>query len=551
MVSSSCSPTCPQDAGRGRRCSPRLGRGRRRFCVQHGAGHVDEGPARIHGPPAQVAEGLFLGHPVSSHDQRFGLLDNLPVRQGLPEPLQLPIALHREVEGGRDLRHPHGLEQVGHHAGLPGQVDEPPAGAAGDEDHGAAGLVAETGEDPAPRLDRRRRNQDHIRAGPLNALDRFFGRFMLEGNHSARRANCHAQIRSRRRRPAQDPYSPPWPCRSQQSVRVSHGGSFDPATCRVKSHVHDGLQGSPPPMLKPLVIGTIDLTRWDPPILFRRHTIGVPIGGSMDRRTFLTTGAAALVGSGLARPFAALSAETSGGARWRTFEVTTRLEIIQPSGVTRAWVPLPLMPDTNYQKSLGQSWTGNAALTRVVRDEKYGAGIFYAEWPASETAPEVEVTTRFATHDREVDLSRPGNPAPEEKSVLRKYTSGTKFIPTDGIVRKQALEVSRGASTDVEKAFRDPKVRGCGLGDIKALLQTGYLGGKCADLNALFVGMVRSLGVPARDLYGVRVTESADYKSLGRSGDISKGQHCRAEFYATGYGWLPVDPADVRKLVLE
>ena len=282
----------------------------------------------------------------------------------------------------------------------------------------------------------------------------------------------------------------------------------------------------------------------------------------MDRRTFLTTGAAALVGTGLVRPIAALGADASGGARWRTFEVTTRLEIIKPSGVTRAWVPLPLMPDTDFQKSLGQSWTGNAALTRVVRDEKYGAGIFYAEWPASETAPEVEVTTRFATRDRAVDLSRPGNPAPEETSVLRKYTSGTKFIPTDGIVRKQALELSRGASSDVEKAravyewiventFRDPKVRGCGLGDIKALLQTGYLGGKCADLNALFVGMVRSLGIPARDLYGVRVTESADYKSLGRSGDISKAQHCRAEFYSASHGWVPVDPADVRKLVLE
>jgi transglutaminase-like putative cysteine protease len=63
--------------------------------------------------------------------------------------------------------------------------------------------------------------------------------------------------------------------------------------------------------------------------------------------------------------------------------------------------------------------------------------------------------------------------------------------------------------------------------------------------------MVRSLGIPARDLYGVRVTESADYKSLGRSGDISKGQHCRAEFYSASHGWVPVDPADVRKLVLE
>jgi transglutaminase-like putative cysteine protease len=284
----------------------------------------------------------------------------------------------------------------------------------------------------------------------------------------------------------------------------------------------------------------------------------------MDRRTFLRTGigVSTAAAAGLRVPLSAIAAEPSGQAEWRTFEVTTRVEIIKPSGVTRAWVPMPLMPDTDYQKSLGQSWTGNAATMRVYRDEKYGAGIFYAEWPAGEAAPVAEVTTRFATRDRAVDLSAPGNPTHEDKATLKKYLSGTKFITTDGIVRKQALEVTKGAATDVNKAraiyewiventFRDPKTRGCGLGDIKVLLETGYLGGKCADLNALFVGIARSVGIPARDIYGVRVADSAEYKSLGKSGDITKAQHCRAEFYATSYGWVPVDPADVRKLVLE
>ncbi len=32
---------------------------------------------------------------------------------------------------------------------------------------------------------------------------------------------------------------------------------------------------------------------------------------------------------------------------------------------------------------------------------------------------------------------------------------------------------------------------------------------------------------------------------------ISKAQHCRAEFFAEGIGWIPVDPADVRKVILE
>jgi transglutaminase-like putative cysteine protease len=104
----------------------------------------------------------------------------------------------------------------------------------------------------------------------------------------------------------------------------------------------------------------------------------------------------------------------------------------------------------------------------------------------------------------------------------------------------------------VDNTFRDPKTRGCGLGDIRFMLESKNLSGKCADLNALYVGLARAAGVPARDVYGIRVADSAlGYKSLGKSGDITKAQHCRAEFYLAGHGWVPVDPADVRKVVLE
>ena len=105
----------------------------------------------------------------------------------------------------------------------------------------------------------------------------------------------------------------------------------------------------------------------------------------------------------------------------------------------------------------------------------------------------------------------------------------------------------------VDNTFRDPKVRGCGRGDIRVMLETGYLGGKCADLNALYVGLARAAGLPARDVYGIRVAKSElGYKSLGASSQkVSKAQHCRAEVYLTHFGWVPVDPADVRKVVLE
>ncbi len=283
----------------------------------------------------------------------------------------------------------------------------------------------------------------------------------------------------------------------------------------------------------------------------------------MDRRTFMRlTAAFPAAAVGAVPRWVVAGVEPKVGERWRAFEITTRVEIASPSGVTRGWLPLPLTADTDYQKGLGHSWTGNMKSARVVQDPKYGAGIFSAEWAEGEAAPVAEVTSRFAARDRAVDLKSPGAVVREERAVLARYLESTELIRTDGIVEKTAREITKGSKTDLDKAhalyewiventFRDPKMRGCGIGDIRGMLETGNLGGKCADLNALFVGLARAVGIPARDVYGVRVADSADYKSLGKSGDITKAQHCRAEFYLPTHGWIPVDPADIRKLVLE
>jgi transglutaminase-like putative cysteine protease len=54
-------------------------------------------------------------------------------------------------------------------------------------------------------------------------------------------------------------------------------------------------------------------------------------------------------------------------------------------------------------------------------------------------------------------------------------------------------------------------------------------------------------------VYGVRAAKSElGFKSLGTSSEkVTKAQHCRAEAYLGNYGWMPVDLADVRKVVLE
>jgi len=283
----------------------------------------------------------------------------------------------------------------------------------------------------------------------------------------------------------------------------------------------------------------------------------------MDRRDFLRLTGAATAGAAIPASMPAAFAQSASSDKWRIFEVTTRVEVLKPAGVTRVWVPAPLTQDTPYHKTLGNSFQAEGGTAAITSDPKFGAGIVWAEWPDG-VQPVLVHTARFATRDVAVDLSSPGSAKPEDKAVLAKYTRATELLPTDGVVKQTADEIVKGRRGDIEKAraiyewvvdntYRDPKTRGCGVGDIKFMLENKALGGKCADLNALFVALARSQGIPARDVYGIRVAGSAlGYKSLGREGgDITKAQHCRAEFYASGHGWVPVDPADVRKVILE
>ena len=216
----------------------------------------------------------------------------------------------------------------------------------------------------------------------------------------------------------------------------------------------------------------------------------------MKRRTLLQ----AVPAAGLLSlsPF---TARSSGGS-WRTFEVVTRVEVAAPTGQVMVWVPLPLSQDTDWFQTLGNSATGNFTVNNDVIEPNYRAAIGAATFKPSEAQPVFEVTSRFRTRDRNVEF-RPGAGMLASAAEQATYLKPTEFMPTDGIVRDTALKVTKGARTDVDKARaiydwtventeRNPKTRGCGVGDIKAMLESNNLNGKCADLNALFVALARA-----------------------------------------------------------
>ena len=281
----------------------------------------------------------------------------------------------------------------------------------------------------------------------------------------------------------------------------------------------------------------------------------------MKRRYFLRHTGTVCAGLAFSKALPLLADTPS--PEWRTFEVTTRVEVLKPSGATHIWLPAALIRDTPFQKTIANRFTAEGGTAKLTESKPDSLGIVTASYP-EHAKPVLTLTSHVSLKNYGVDLSKPNRNARASRAELEYFLRPSKYVPTDGIVKETTDKAIKGATTDIDKAraiyewvventFRDPKVRGCGRGDIRFMLESGDLGGKCADLNALYVGLARAAGLPARHLYGLRIAKSEfGYKSLGIATDkATKGQHCRSEVYLGQYGWVPVDPADVRKVVLE
>ncbi len=271
----------------------------------------------------------------------------------------------------------------------------------------------------------------------------------------------------------------------------------------------------------------------------------------MDRRRFLA-GAATVPVIAAGRLAPARAAEEPA-ASWRRFEVTSEVDL--SAAPASLWLPIA-QTARSYQRALSLDWRGNADQAELVDDPVYGAQVLRLTWKSGAGAQQVRVVQTVETRDRG------GQPDPASPSEQRLFLQPTANMPTDGIVRRTADKIVAGKEAPRERAraiydwvvdntFRDSATRGCGLGNIAGMLRTGYLGGKCADISSLMVGLCRAAGIPAREVYGIRVANSQLFRCLGHAGDVTKAQHCRAEIYLDPQGWMPVDPADVRKVVLE
>lgn len=244
---------------------------------------------------------------------------------------------------------------------------------------------------------------------------------------------------------------------------------------------------------------------------------------------------------------------------WRIYEISTMVTVKSGPGPTRLWLPLPLNQDTLFQRTLGHSWDGNPKLSTMRRLPDGDLEVFYSEWTDGNEA-RFQIKTVVTTADRHFDVTK-RTVAPEREDILRRNLQSSQLIPNDGLAHQLGARIV-GRIKDpvaqakviydwvVDNSIYDPALPGCGSGDVNQQLIRGQYGGRSADINGLFVAICRAISIPARCVYGLRVGPSRLFTSLGLKGDdATRAQHVRAEFYIPGFGWIPVDPSDVRRAV--
>jgi transglutaminase-like putative cysteine protease len=129
------------------------------------------------------------------------------------------------------------------------------------------------------------------------------------------------------------------------------------------------------------------------------------------------------------------------------------------------------------------------------------------------------------------------------------YLKAERLVPLDDKVRKVAGQAIAGKSKPLDRARAiynyvlsnmtyDKTGTGWGNGDIHWACDAKR--GNCTDFHALFIGLCRAAGIPARFVMGIGLPTARG------EGDIDS-YHCWAEFFLAGYGWVPVDVSEASK----
>lgn len=246
--------------------------------------------------------------------------------------------------------------------------------------------------------------------------------------------------------------------------------------------------------------------------------------------------------------------ENRGSIPARSFEFTyvTKVPAL-PEGdqKLRLWIPVP---ESDLYQDISALTIESPVGYQLHRDPEYRNLYAYLEVDGKNQPTPFEVKMSFAVTRREhkvrlgpmAGAAQASDVTPAE---LERSLQPDRLVPTDGMISQLAAQETRGLTDPQAKARAiysyvvstmkyDKTGEGWGRGD--AIYACNIRKGNCTDFHALFIGMMRASGIPARFEIGFPLPADKS------SGEIP-GYHCWAQFYLEGVGWVPVDASEAWK----
>jgi len=267
-------------------------------------------------------------------------------------------------------------------------------------------------------------------------------------------------------------------------------------------------------------------------------------------RTGLSGVATALVASAAIAATVPADAPNPGSSRVFEFKYTVRVrDLPKEAGRLRLWIPVPT---SDAQQDISNLVIKSAAHYEMHEEAEYHDHCAYLDIdPRKQAAPiEVEMTFKAARRENRVSVRDAAAPAAVSSPAdLKRSLAPDRLVPLDGLIARLAGEQTKGLERPLDKARAiydyvlsvmryDKTGEGWGRGD--AIYACNARKGNCTDFHALFIGMMRASGIPARFEIGFPLPRDR------KSGEIS-GYHCWAQFWIEGLGWVPVDASEAWK----
>ena len=219
------------------------------------------------------------------------------------------------------------------------------------------------------------------------------------------------------------------------------------------------------------------------------------------------------------------------------FEFRYQATLPDITGPARCW--LPLAGSDDFQKVTVKAIHLPAAH-RVLTDTAHSNQVIFLELGPEHSGKSMEIVYDVTRFEKGAYADDPARAArhlqPERKVPSNDTIKATAEKAVEG--RADDLMRARALYDHVIESMRYMKFgEGWGQGDIQYACDA--LTGNCTDYHAYFIGLARSLGIPARFAIGVAIPSERDDGG-------TDGYHCWAEFYADGK-WWPIDISEADK----